>query len=193
MARGKTPGLNTGSMSDISFLLLTFFLLTSSINTDQGIQRKLPPPPKQNQDEIKMNKRNVLVVLVNMNDQIMVNSELLPDVSLLKNKTKEFIANPTGDESLSDKKSVYVSELGTEEQVSRGVVSLQNDRGTSYEMYIAVQNQLTAAFNELRDEFSMARFGKTFNNLTSTQRKGVQKVIPSNISEAEPVNYGGNK
>ena len=193
MARGKTPGLNTGSMSDISFLLLTFFLLTSSINTDQGIQRKLPPPPKQNQDEIKMNKRNVLVVLVNMNDQIMVNIELLPDVSLLKNKTKEFIANPTGDESLSDKKSVYVSELGTEEQVSRGVVSLQNDRGTSYEMYIAVQNQLTAAFNELRDEFSMARFGKTFNNLTSTQRKGVQKVIPSNISEAEPVNYGGNK
>ncbi|MBO7624122.1 MAG: biopolymer transporter ExbD [Bacteroidales bacterium] len=193
MARGKTPGLNTGSMSDISFLLLTFFLLTSSINTDQGIQRKLPPPPKQNQDEVKMNKRNVLVVLVNMNDQIMVNSELLPDVSLLKNKTKEFIANPTGDESLSDKKSVYVSELGTEEQVSRGVVSLQNDRGTSYEMYIAVQNQLTAAFNELRDEFSMARFGKTFNNLTSTQRKGVQKVIPSNISEAEPVNYGGNK
>lgn len=185
--------MNTGSMSDISFLLLTFFLLTSSINTDQGIQRKLPPPPKQNQDEVKMNKRNVLVVLVNMNDQIMVNSELLPDVSLLKNKTKEFIANPTGDESLSDKKSVYVSELGTEEQVSRGVVSLQNDRGTSYEMYIAVQNQLTAAFNELRDEFSMARFGKTFNNLTSTQRKGVQKVIPSNISEAEPVNYGGNK
>lgn len=193
MARGKTPGLNTGSMSDISFLLLTFFLLTSSINTDQGIQRKLPPPLKAQEDEIQINKRNVLVVLVNMNDQIMVNSEFLPDVNMLKEKTKEFIANPNGDATLSDKKQLYVQELGSEETVSKGVVSLQNDRGTSYEMYIAVQNQLTAAFNELRDEFSNARFGKPFNNLNNTQRKGVQKVIPINISEAEPVNYGGNK
>ena len=193
MARGKTPGLNTGSMSDISFLLLTFFLLTSSINTDQGIQRKLPPPLIAQGDDIQMHKRNVLVVLVNMNDQIMVNSEFLPDVNMLKEKTKEFISNPSGDLNLSDKKQLYVQELGTEETVSKGVVSLQNDRGTSYEMYIAVQNQLTAAFNELRDEFSNARFGKPFNNLNNTQRKGVQKVIPINISEAEPVNYGGNK
>ncbi|MBR5664770.1 MAG: biopolymer transporter ExbD [Bacteroidales bacterium] len=193
MARGKTPGLNTGSMSDISFLLLTFFLLTSSINTDQGIQRKLPPPLIAQGDDIQMHKRDVLVVLVNMNDQIMVNSEFLPDVNMLKEKTKEFISNPSGDLNLSDKKQLYVQELGTEETVSKGVVSLQNDRGTSYEMYIAVQNQLTAAFNELRDEFSNARFGKPFNNLNNTQRKGVQKVIPINISEAEPVNYGGNK
>lgn len=193
MARGKTPGLNTGSMSDISFLLLTFFLLTSSINTDQGIQRKLPPPPKNKMEDTKVHKRDVLVVLVNMNDQIMVNSEFLPDVKMLKDKTKEFIANPGNDETLSEKKKVYIQELGSEESVSKGVVSLQNDRGTSYEMYIAVQNQLTAAFNELRDEFSNARFGKNFNNLNNAQRKGVQKVIPINISEAEPVNYGGNK
>ncbi len=185
--------MNTGSMSDISFLLLTFFLLTSSINTDQGIQRKLPPPLIAQGDDIQMHKRDVLVVLVNMNDQIMVNSEFLPDVNMLKEKTKEFISNPSGDLNLSDKKQLYVQELGTEETVSKGVVSLQNDRGTSYEMYIAVQNQLTAAFNELRDEFSNARFGKPFNNLNNTQRKGVQKVIPINISEAEPVNYGGNK
>ena len=185
--------MNTGSMSDISFLLLTFFLLTSSINTDQGIQRKLPPPPKNQKEETKVHKRDVLVVLVNMNDQIMVNSEFLPDVKMLKDKTKEFIANPGNDETLSEKKKVYIQELGSEESVSKGVVSLQNDRGTSYEMYIAVQNQLTAAFNELRDEFSNARFGKNFNNLNNAQRKGVQKVIPINISEAEPVNYGGNK
>ena len=141
----------------------------------------------------KVHKRDVLVVLVNMNDQIMVNSEFLPDVKMLKDKTKEFIANPGNDETLTEKKKVYIQELGSEESVSKGVVSLQNDRGTSYEMYIAVQNQLTAAFNELRDEFSNARFGKPFNNLNNTQRKGVQKVIPINISEAEPVNYGGNK
>lgn len=193
MAKGKTPGLNTGSMSDISFLLLTFFLLVSSINTDQGIQRKLPPPPQNNQEDVKVNKRNVLVVLVNMNDQLMVNGEFMPDVHMLKEKTKEFISNPTNDPNMSDKKAIMIDELGTEEIVSKGVVSLQNDRGTSYEMYIAVQNQLTLAFNELRDEFSRARFGKDFNDLSETQRKGVQKIIPVNISEAEPVNYGGNK
>ena len=185
--------MNTGSMSDISFLLLTFFLLTSSINTDQGLQRKLPPPLKQNTEDVKMHKRNVMVVLVNMNDQIMVNSEFLPDVNALKDKTKEFISNPTDDPNMSEKKTVYVNELGREEVVSKGVVSLQNDRGTSYEMYIAVQNQLTAAFNELRDQYSQTHFGKPFNNLTESQRKGVQKVVPVNISEAEPVNYGGNK
>ena len=193
MAKGKTPGLNTGSMSDISFLLLTFFLLVSSINTDQGIQRKLPPPPQKNQEDVKVNKRNVLVVLVNMNDQLMVNGEFMPDVNMLKEKTKNFISNPANAPDMSDKKTVMVDELGTEEIVSKGVISLQNDRGTSYEMYIAVQNQLTLAFNELRDEFSRARFGKDFNDLPETQRKGVQKVIPVNISEAEPVNYGGNK
>lgn len=193
MAKGKTPGLNTGSMSDISFLLLTFFLLVSSINTDQGIQRKLPPPPQKNQEDVKVNKRNVLVVLVNMNDQLMVNGEFMPDVNMLKEKTKNFISNPANEPDKSDKKTVMVDELGTEEIVSKGVISLQNDRGTSYEMYIAVQNQLTLAFNELRDEFSRARFGKDFNDLPETQRKGVQKVIPVNISEAEPVNYGGNK
>ena len=193
MARGKTPGLNTGSMSDISFLLLTFFLLTSSINTDQGLQRTLPPPLQDKNSKVEVSKRNVMVVLVNMNDQIMVNGEFLPNVTMLKEKTKEFISNPTNDEKKPDKKRVYIQELGSEETVSKGVVSLQNDRGTSYEMYIAVQNQLTAAFNEMRDEFSNARFGKNFNNLTLTQRKGVQKVIPATISEAEPVNYGGNK
>lgn len=191
MAR-KTPGLNTGSMSDISFLLLTFFLLTSSINTDQGIQRRLPPPP-QNTDETKIHKRDIFTVLVNMKDQIMVNGEFLSDVQLLKDKTKEFISNPSNDPSLSEKKVVFIDELGIEANVSKGVVSLQNDRGTSYEMYIAVQNQLTAAFNELQEEYSLAHFGKSFNQLSETERKGVKKVIPVSISEAEPVNYGGNK
>ncbi|MBO4402567.1 MAG: biopolymer transporter ExbD [Bacteroidales bacterium] len=186
----KTPGLNTGSMADISFLLLTFFLLTSSINTDQGIQRRLPPP-LQGDKATEVHKRDILTVLVNMHDQIMVNGEILPDVQLLKDKTKEFIANPTNDPSLSDKKLTYIKELDKEEYVSKGVVSLQNDRGTSYEMYIAVQNQLTAAFNELMEEYSQSHFGKSLHQLNEQQLKGVKKVIPVSISEAEPVNYGG--
>lgn len=145
-------------------------------------------------EDIQVNKRNAMSVLVNMNDQIMVNGEFLPDVKMLKDKTKEFISNPTNDPEMSDKKAIYISELNRTENVSKGVVSLQNDRGTSYEMYIEVQNQLTAAFNELRDEYARSHFGgKTFKQLSGSERKGVQKVIKVNISEAEPVNYGGSK
>ncbi|HOS15742.1 MAG TPA: biopolymer transporter ExbD [Bacteroidales bacterium] len=189
----KTPGLNTGSMADISFLLLTFFLLTSSINTDQGIQRRLPPPLQENQEVPKINQRNVLRILVNMHDQLLVNGEVLSDVRQLKSITKEFIENPTNDPHRSEKQSKYIDDLGENAMVSKGVVSLQNDRGTSYAIYIAVQNQLTMAFNELRDEYSQQRFGKPYEKISENQKKGVQKIYPISISEAEPSNYGGKK
>jgi len=189
----KTPGLNTGSMADISFLLLTFFLLTSAINTDQGIQRRLPPPLRGDEKPPPMNERNVLIILVNMYDQLLVNGTPMSNVNELKARTKEFIANPNNDMSMSDKKKEYIAELGREEYVSKGVVSLKSDRGTSYKRYIEVQNQLAATFNELRDEYSRMNFGRVFDNLTETQKKGVQKVIPISISEAEPSNYGGNR
>lgn len=189
----KTPGLNTGSMADISFLLLTFFLLTSSINTDQGIQRRLPPPLQENQEVPKINQRNVLRILVNMHDQLLVNGEELSDVRQLRSITKEFIENPTNDPHRSEKQAKYIDDLGENAMVSKGVVSLQNDRGTSYAMYIAVQNQLTMAFNELRDEYSQQRFGKPYEKISENQKKGVQKIYPISISEAEPSNYGGKK
>ncbi|OQA84694.1 MAG: Biopolymer transport protein ExbD/TolR [Bacteroidetes bacterium ADurb.Bin234] len=189
----KTPGLNTGSMADISFLLLTFFLLTSSINTDQGIQRRLPPPLQENQEVPKINQRNVLRILVNMHDQLLVNGEVLSDVRQLRSITKEFIENPTNDPHRSEKQAKYIDDLGENAMVSKGVVSLQNDRGTSYAMYIAVQNQLTMAFNELRDEYSQQRFGKPYEKISENQKKGVQKIYPISISEAEPSNYGGKK
>jgi biopolymer transport protein ExbD len=189
----KTPGLNTGSMADISFLLLTFFLLTSSINTDQGIQRRLPPPLKGDEKPPKVNERNVLKILVNMYDQLLVNGEPMGNVNELKDRTKEFISNPSDNAHMSIVKLKYIEELGREAPVSEGIVSLQSDRGTSYKMYIAVQNQLTAAFDELRNEYSRQNYGKTFENLSEEQRKGVQKVVPISISEAEPSNYGGKK
>jgi biopolymer transport protein ExbD len=189
----KTPGLNTGSMADISFLLLTFFLLTSSINTDQGIQRRLPPPLKGDEKPPKVNERNVLKILVNMYDQLLVNNEPMGNVNELKDRTKEFISNPSGNPHMSEVELKYIEELGKEAPVSKGIVSLQSDRGTSYKMYIAVQNQLAAAFDELRNEYSRQNYGKTFENLPEEQRKGVQKIVPISISEAEPSNYGGKK
>lgn len=190
MAR-RTPSLNTSSMADISFLLLTFFLLTSSINTDLGIQRQLPPPLPKDAEMPEINRRNVLRILVNMNDQILVNGEVITDVRQLKDITKDFISNPYSNPKLSDKRSRYIDELGTEVMVSRGVVSLQNDRSTSYAIYVAVQDQLTMAFNELRNEYAHQNYGMSFDKLSDNLRAGVQKVYRISISEAEPSNYGG--
>ncbi len=189
MSKRKTPGLNTGAMSDISFLLLTFFLLTSSINTEQGIPRKLPPPKTDDTEEIKadVNKRNVLNVLVNYLDQISVNGEQMP-VSELKDKAKEFFSNPTNDPSLPEKVNKPIDGIG-DFAVSKGVVSLTNDQGTSYNMYVQVQNELQRAVNELRDETSLQYFGKKYDALDSAAQRAVTAAIPMSISEAPPMDW----
>ncbi len=184
------PELNTGSMADISFLLLTFFLLTSSIDTDLGILRRLPPPPDPTQEQADIKKRNIFTVLVNKNDDLLVQGRPM-DISMLKAAAKEFLANPYDRPDLPEKKSEYIPGLGQVE-ISKGVISLKNDRGTSYKMYLKVQNELTAAFNELRDELSVQRFGVKFSQLSNQEYiDAIQKAIPMSISEAEPENVGG--
>ena len=192
MSKRKTPGLNTGAMSDISFLLLTFFLLTSSINTEQGIPRKLPPPKTEDAKDMKVdiNKRNVLNVLVNFRDEISVNGDVIM-VSELKSRAKEFFANPTNDPSLPEKVSKPIDGIG-DFQVSKGVVSLTNDQGTSYNMYVQVQNELQRAVNELRNETALQYFGKKFDALDSAAQRAVSTSIPMNISEAPPMDYSNN-
>ncbi len=189
MSKRKTPGLNTGAMSDISFLLLTFFLLTSSINTEQGIPRKLPPPKTEDSQDKKVdiNKRNVLNVLVNFRDEISVNGDVIM-VSDLKARAKEFFANPSNDPSLPEKVSKPIEGIG-DFQVSKGVVSLTNDQGTSYNMYVQVQNELQRAVNELRNETALQYFGKKYDALDSAAQRAVSTAIPMSISEAPPIDY----
>lgn len=192
MSKRKTPGLNTGAMSDISFLLLTFFLLTSSINTEQGIPRKLPPPKTEDAQDKKVdiNKRNVLNVLVNFRDEISVNGDVIM-ITDLKAKAKEFFANPSNDPSLPEKVNKPIDGIG-DFPVSKGVVSLTNDQGTSYNMYVQVQNELQRAVNELRDETALQYFGKKFAVLDSAAQRAVSSAIPMSISEAPPIDYGSN-
>ena len=190
----KSPELNTGAMADISFLLLTFFLLTSSIDTDLGISRLLPPPPDRTveQDKAEVRKRNMFVVLINTYDQLLVRGRP-GDISTLRRDVKEFVSNPFNDPNLSEKEFVNIDFIG-QYGVSKGIVSLQNDRGTTYSMYIKVQNELTAAFNELRDELSMKNFGAKYEDLkTAEQQDAIRKAIPMKISEAEPKDIGGTK
>ena len=190
MAKRKTPGLNTQSTADIAFLLLCYFLMTSTMDQQNGLQRRLPPMPDKDQkvDDQKVNRRNIIIVKINSADRLFAGNEML-DISQLKDKIKEFLTNPADDPNLPEKEMKNIEGLG-EYPVSKGVISLQNDRGTSYQAYIAVQNELVKAVNELRDEFSMREFGKVYTALDEDQQKIVRDCIPQNISEAEPKDVG---
>lgn len=192
MGARKSPEINSGSMADISFLLLTFFLLTSSINTDLGITRKLPPPLDPNAPvPPPIKERNVFVVLVNSRNDLMVEGRPM-NVKDLKKATRDFLANPNDDPNLSERSLKPIDLIG-EYSVSKGVISLQNDRGTSYEMYIKVQNELLAAINELRNELSNQKFGMDFSKLKDEMSDAIKDAIPVSISEAEPKDIGGTK
>lgn len=190
----KTPGINGSSSADIAFMLLIFFLITTSMDTDKGLARRLPPPvPKEQKNEdVDIKKRNLLVVLINSSNQILCGDQFI-DIKQLKEKVKEFIENPYNDEHKPEKIEVDVPFFGKRMVTKNHIISLQNDRGTEYQAYIDVQNELAAAYNELRDQVSKDKFGKTFADLDEEQQKAVQMIYPQKISEAEPKNYGGVK
>ena len=189
----KTPGINGSSSADIAFMLLIFLLITTSMDTDKGLARRLPPPVPKDQkknEEMDIKKRNILVVLINSNNQILCNNEFI-DIKQLREKVRNFIENPYNDEHMPEKTEVDVPFFGKQMVTKNHVISLQNDRGTEYQAYIDVQNELAAAYNELRDEVSRKKFGKAFADLDEDQQKAVQMIYPQKISEAEPKNYGG--
>ena len=191
----KVQEINAGSMADIAFLLLIFFLVATTMNTDTGLLRVLPPMPDkdQKQEDIKVKERNLLLVFVSKSNYIMAGGQQM-DIHQLKDKAKEFILNPMDDENLPEKK-MKEFELPDGSKwtypVSDGVISLQTDRGTSYETYIMVQNELTRAYNEIRDEAAMHKFGVKFADLKEEERKIVTQAVPQSISEAEPSNETG--
>ena len=180
------PALNTTSTGDIAFLLLIFFLVATTMETDKGIQRRLPPMPDENQkqQDVKVNRRNIVVVRINAQDRILAGGVPM-DVTQVKDQIKEFITNPTNSESLPEKEMKEIEGFG-QCAVSKGVVSLQNDRGTSYSAYLRVQNEIVKAFNEIRDEFAMLNYGSKYADLDEEKQKIVRDAVPQSISEAEP-------
>lgn len=190
----KTPEIPSASMADIAFMLLIFFITATSMDVDSGLERVLPqmPPENQEQDDTPpIKERNVFSVLLDANNRLMVEGELLR-VEDLRERTKEFLTNPGNSENFPETKPTEIPLLGSFE-VSKGVISLRNDHGTQYGMYIAVQNELVAAVNEVRNELSTQKFGKKYAELTSEQQDAIREAIPSRISEAEPKTIGGKK
>ena len=186
----KAPEINASSQADIAFTVLIFFLVVSTMDIDTGIVRVLPPmaDPNVKQEDIKVKERNLLLVFVAGSGNIMAGGKVI-SLDALKDKAKEFILNPLDDKDLPEKKETAIEMPDGSKwtyPVSEGVISLQNTRDTSYERYIQVQNELTRAFNEVRDEVSMSKFGKKFADLSDAESKVITKAIPMKISEAEP-------
>lgn len=197
MGKRKVQEINASSMADIAFLLLIFFLVTTTMSVDKGLSRRLPAPlpPNMEKKDVEINKRNIFIVLINSQNQLLVQGEPM-DIKELRAKAKEFIKNEANAENMPQLLPVEVEIDGNLEQVittKNHVISLQNDRGTEYQKYIEVQNELVAAYNELREEYSRQRFGMPYSELSEDRQKAVQSIYPQKISEAEPKNYGGNK
>lgn len=194
----KIPQINASSMADISFLLLIFFLVTTSMDVNKGLARRLPPPPQNqpNQEklDLKIKKRNLMVVKINSHNQLMVNGEIM-EVSRLKDEVKKFILNKENNPNLPEVVEDEFDFGGNVGQIpvkytKDHVISVQNDVDTKYETYLDVQNELVRAYNEIRDESASYYYHvKHFNDLSESQQKVIQKIYPQKISEAEPKNY----
>ena len=176
------PEVNAGSMADIAFLLLIFFLVTAAIPKDKGINRKLPAEcPPGIICNIDIHENNLLRIVINSNNQIMVNNDIIK-IEALKDVTKQFIDNN------KDGSCNYCNGQKYEEasdNPSKAVISLQNDRNTSYNQFIAVQDELTKALFELRKDYAKKTYNKLPEDLTAEELKQVKTAYPFILSEAE--------
>lgn len=188
----KLSQVNASSMADIAFLLLVFFLVTTSIETDWGILRKLPPAEEDPHSK-PFHERNILEVFLNANNDMMVEGKQMT-LSELRNFTKSFLLNAERRSDWPAFKTEEIPVLGNMD-VSKGIVSVQSDRSTNYATYLGVQNELIAAYRELRDAAAQKYFGTNYEDLVESGQQekvlAIRKLYPQRISEAEPVNKGG--
>jgi len=197
----KMPGLNTSSTADISFMLLIFFLVTTSMDTDMGLARRLPQPPDPDQEDaqVDIKSRNILYVRLNAAGQLNVKDEVTSasegyiDFGALRQRAKEFIKNEQNYSKWPEKHVKVINLLGRCYVTDKHVISVQTDRGTPYNAYFQVQNELVAAYTELRNEISKEKFGREYQYLSDEQKAAIREYYPQNISEAEPKKYGGTQ
>jgi hypothetical protein len=199
MAKRSAPEVNAGSMADIAFLLLIFFLVTTTIETDSGIMRRLPPIDDIQEPPI-IRKHNMFIVLVNKDDQLLVNDDPL-ELKNLRQRAIEFLDNGGGTGEYACDYCQGAGDPTMSDNPDRAVISLQNDRLTSYKMYIAVQNELVAAYNDLREREAQRLFGQSYRQMEKNfadatwrgdkdrlkeQLDVLKAMYPQKLSEAEP-------
>ena len=200
MARRSAPDVNAGSMADIAFLLLIFFLVTTTIETDSGISRKLPPMQDEEVEPPIIKEKNIFQVIVNRNNELLVEDELM-ELGDLKDAAVAFLDNGGG---VGPEACNYCQGAGdptSSDNPEKAVIMLVNDRQTEYGTYIAVQNELVAAYNELRDRSAQRLFGKSFQQMEADyddvnytgnkdelkeQIEQIRDMWPQKLSEADP-------
>jgi biopolymer transport protein ExbD len=190
-AKRKAGEINSSSMADIAFLLLIFFLVTTTMDVDSGMKRTLPPiaDNEQQQDDVELKERNVLMVNVSKEGRIMVGTEEYMPADLNRrgdhSRMSREVLNFLADLDRSEKKSTEI-EPTINCEISQGVVSLKADNETKYNIYLQVQDELTHAFNVYRDLISVQAYGKPFEELNEIQAGNIRKAVPVKVSEAEP-------
>lgn len=168
MARRSSPEVNAGSMADIAFLLLIFFLVTTTIETDSGISRKLPPIEEQEEDVI-IKQKNIFTVLLNGKDQILVEDELMK-LEDIRAAAIEFLDNGGGKGEDACDYCKGKRDPSSSDNPDKAVVSLKNERETSYAAYISVQNELVAAYTHLRNVRAEELYGESYSEMLKNYR-----------------------
>ena len=163
MARRSSPEVNAGSMADIAFLLLIFFLVTTTIETDSGISRKLPPM-EESEEDVVIKQKNIFTVLLNGKDQLLVEDELM-DLEELRESAIEFLDNGggTGEDACNYCKGK--KDPKSSDNPDKAIISLKNERETSYATYISVQNELVAAYTHLRNVRAQELYGESYSEM----------------------------
>jgi biopolymer transport protein ExbD/TolR len=210
MAKRELPEINAGSMADIAFLLLIFFLVTTTMDVDTGISRKLPEKQPEDMEPPILKEKNVFVVTVNRNNDILVEGETFMTIDKIRAEAMKFIdnggglGNPMKDANGNELPPAEcdwcegAKDPASSDHPNKAIISLESDRGTSYGTYIAVQNELVGAYTDLRNRLSEKLYGVSYtkllkdakNNLSNeslkVKIKNIKSKYPQIISEAEP-------
>ncbi len=179
----EMPGLNTTSTADISFMLLIFFLVTSSMDSDWGLPRQLPPPENQTeQEDLIVKQRNALCLRLNANNQLTCNDEPMV-VEDLAERVETFVANNANDPALPEMSEREVHLMGRCRVSDRHVIIVEVDSAASYDAYFQMQNAVVKGYNSLRNGLAQRQFGRPLSECDAEQRDAIAMVYPQRISE----------
>jgi len=191
--RRDIPELNTTSTADISFMLLIFFLVTSSMDTDKGLPRQLPPAPNDTEiQETIVKERNVLVVSISETNKLTVGNEQVTPEQLTEHVAR-FVANEANDPSLPEMSTRQLHLLGTRPVSDRHIINIQAHRNASYDTYFLMQNAIVAGYQQIRNKLANSSFGHSYNQCSQEERDVINLVYPQRISEDRPKIEGGHQ
>ena len=203
MARRENSDINAGSMADIAFLLLIFFLVTTTMDVDSGIARKLPEKT-EDAPEVTIKEKNILDIVVNRNNQLLVENEFV-QVTDIKRLAMDFIDNGGGISAAKDGNPGVpcdycngAKDPASSDHPSKAIISLQSDRGTTYGMYVSIQNEIEGAYNELRNKLALKKYRRSYKDLLDDYKNNgteslktkidfLKDSYPQIISEPEPI------